>query len=690
MAKKKDDELTIDKASSDFKRAYRAKSKLIKREREDFLFALGEQWSDEDRGNLDKAGIKPVTDNRIAPNIFLLTGLERQNRSDFKAYPEGEEDGIKAEIASALFKDSIKKSGFGYKSSEQFKDGITCGESHLELYLDYSESIINGKPCWHKIDGNGIFPDPACREYDFSDARYVYKVKLGVSKGDVKNLYPEKSKLIDTIEGGKLDMESMGSGEEKHRQPKDYGKSSSTSSGEMDDEDSFDLVERYYKKWVEKIFIGDKKTGEIKEATDKTTALDFTAQYKQGIQDDQALFEQHVQSAMSQHMADPAMAMSGKPVEAHLAMLKQAGQLPPPPPQQDPERYIIIKKQVPEIWCFAYVPGMVEPLADERAWFYPKWKQYPFVPYFARFSTAPITGDDRHLLIQGIVHGVKGAQDKHNRAEMLMLRHLNTSANSGWLAEEDSWVDPVKVQNFGASAGINLEYKQGKPKPERITPSPLSQAHAQISVETAESIKAQLGMNSDLIAAQQGAGDSGRAIALRQKQGLLMVQELYDNLTRSRIIAGKFLLSQMGEIYDTETAIKVLGEAFMMKNFPPVMLASEDPNQPHAPMTDEYGQPMQYDKQMAELAIAEVLSGNVGDYDVSVGEAVASETQMLAASMELKDFSTTYPGLIPPDVAIRHSQLPAAAKTEILNSIQQAQQAAQAAAAQPQQPQPGR
>ncbi len=676
MAKKKD-KLTIERSNADFKLAYAAKSKLVEREKSDFLFALGEQWSEEDKATLDKAKIKPVVDNRIAPNLYLLTGLERQNRTDFKAFPEGEEDGLKAEIASALFKDSIKKSGFPYKSSEQFKDGITCGESHLELYLDYTDSLINGKPCWQKCDGNAILPDPASREYDFSDARYVYKIKLDVSEGDLINLYPEKRRKIEEAGNGKLDMASLEGGSERHRQRKDYPAKGGETASDEDREGAFDLIERYYKKFVEKVFVGDKQTGEIKESDDMEKAQGFVTDYKGGIERDSQAYEQASAQALLgfvQSTGSPELALA--PFEAQIAAMQQAGgQLPPPPPEQDPERFIIIKRLVPEIWCFAHVPGMEEPLADERAWFYPKWKQYPFVPYFARFSTAPLTGDERHLLIQGIVHGVKGAQEKHNKAEMLMLRHLNSATNSGWLSAENSWVDAEAVKNFGTTPGVNLEFK-GQVKPERITPAPLSQAHAQISAESAEAIKAQLGINADLLATQQGGADSGRAIALRQKQGLLMVQELFDNLSRSRQIAGRFLLSQLGEMYDTDTATKVLGDAFMRKNFPVLMLMNAETNE-QEPMKDKHGQPMAYDKDMAELAITEVLSGELGTYDVSVGEAVASETQRMAVTAEISEISQTYPGIVPPAVLVRHSQLPEAAKAEILKAIQDAQMAAQ-------------
>lgn len=677
----KEKKLTIESSMGDFKRAYEAKRRLLERQLEDHRFSLGEQWSEDDKSKLEAAGFKPFVDNRIQPNLFLLTGLERQNRTDFKAFPEGEEDGLKADIASALFKDAIKRSGFSYKSSEQFKDGITCGESHLELYLDFTDSMINGKPCWRKADSNTVFPEPNFREYDFSDARYVYKLTSDISREDLINLYPEKKRAIEKASSGKLDIEALLGAEGRTVQHKDYRKTGG-SSAEPEGEGCFDLIERFYKKYVEKVFVGDKKTGEVREAESAEKAEAFVEEYKAGIERDQAAYAAAVEQAvaaagqqlggMVQDPISGEMAPAYDP-EVVRAELENEKQLPPPPPSQDPERFIVIKRMVPEIWCFANAPGIDEPLADERAWSYPKWKSYPFVPYFARFSTAPLTGEDRHLLVQGVVHQVKGAQERHNKSEMLMLRHLNSSANSGWISVEGAWVNPDEVKKLGTMPGVNLEYRADKEKPERIGPGQLSQGHAQLSADSAEAIKAQLGINADLLASQQGGSDSGRAIALRQRQGLLMVQELFDNLTRSRQIAGRMLLTQLGEMYDTETAMKVLGEAFLSKNFPPLMLP--DPENPEAepqPMPDpETGKPMLFDRGMAEVAIAEVLAGELGTYDVSVGEAVASETQRMANAAELGELASKMP--IPPEVLVRHSQLPEATKNEILTAIKQAQ-----------------
>lgn len=672
MAEKKP--LTVESSAADFKRAYQAKRALIERQREDFLFALGEQWTADEKRQLESAGLKPFVDNRIQPNLFLLTGLERQNRVDLKAYPIGEEDGIKAEIATALFKDAARKSEFQHKSSEQFKDGATCGESHLELYLDFTDSLINGTPKWRKCDSSMVFPEPSFREYDMSDSPWLYKVTLDIKPEDLINMYPEKRALIEEAGHGRLDNKNLMDAEGTHLQRRDYPTEGGSDIGGRS-EAGFDLIERFHKKYVDRYFIADKQTGEVTDAAGEEEAQAFVQQYKEGLAADQQTYESSVLSTLMEAEADPELGQLEPTLRQEA--LNARGMLPPPPEQRDPERFIVIKRLVPEIWCFAHVPGINEPLADERAWFYPRWKSWPIIPYFARFSTAPLTGDDRHLLIQGVVHSVKDAQRKHNRAEILMLRHLNSSANSGWIAEEGVWVDPAKVQQFGSAPGINLEYKQGRQKPERITPAPLSEAHAAIALESAEAIKAQLGMNSDLLAAQEGAqGDSGRAIALRQKQGLLMVQEMFDNLTRTRTLCGRMTLALLPEMYDTQAAMKVLGEAFLAKNFPPLMMVDPDTGEEvPAPDPENPEQPQLYDKQRAEVAIAEVLSGQLETYDVSVGEAVASETGRMATAAELKELSAAVP--VPPDVLVKYSTLPESAKAEILSALQQAMLAAQ-------------
>ena len=85
---------------SKFRYARDHKKPLIDEMEEDFEFAVGKQWEEADVEALRKVGVKALTINKIQPNIFLLSGIQRQNRTDFRAYPEGQEDSIKAEVAT--------------------------------------------------------------------------------------------------------------------------------------------------------------------------------------------------------------------------------------------------------------------------------------------------------------------------------------------------------------------------------------------------------------------------------------------------------------------------------------------------------------------------------------------------------------------------------------------------------------
>lgn len=658
---------------NEFKDCYESKKKLMERQEEDFRFRLGNQWDADKHKKLKDKGVDPVTDNRIQPIINLLGGMERQNRSEFKAFPEGEEDSQKAEIATALFKDIIKKSDFGYKFSDMYEDGITCGEAYLEFWIDNTYDLLNGKPRWKKLNYNDVFPEPGATEYDLSDARYVFKLTRNLSKDDLISLFPDKRNIIERTESGAFDLDSFLGSQEHHVQPKDY-KNQGSSGDSKKKKATFDLLEKYYKKNVMKFIVGDYETGELKEAEDEEKASGFVQEYQSGIMQEQQQYEMelaHFQMGQEQMALNPMMA-----ADPMSAMAE-----PIPPTQRDPNRFKVIKRFEPEIWYCAQVPGIKEKLAEDKAWFFPKSKRWPIVPYFADFSTAPLTGDDAHLLVQGLVHRAKGSQRKHNSVETLQYLHLNGAANSGWLAEEDSWVDPHKVENLGATPGINLEYKAGKQKPERIFPMQLSQGHAQLSETSAEAIKAQTGINADLLAVQEGGQSSGRAIALRQRQGVLMVQKYYDNAARSKQLCGRFCLTQLGELYDTETAKKVLGDAFLINNFPPMMQLVADPmgnpvidHQTGAPkeqpMAGPDGQPMKYDTKMADLVIAEVLSGDLEQWDVSVGEAVASETMKMANASEIKELAQMLPGFIAPEIIVEESQVSQATKQRILKRAQ--------------------
>lgn len=628
------EKITAKKILKDFKVACEYKSKWIKESREDVGFALGKHWSGEAIKDLEDIGVLALTINKIHPIILTITGLESQNRTDYHAFPKGEEDSLKAEVTTNLLKHVMQESDGEFKQSEQFDEGIMAGECYLEPYLDYTSNMINPDLKWKKVSATQIFPSPKFMEYDLSDAKYCVKFSAGLTKDDILSLYPDQENKIKNIAIGTIDTVGWNNlkaetGSIMQRQD-NYQNEGEKNIGGVEDEVTCDLIEYYYRKMVKKTYIVDFKLKRLVPVEDETKA------------------QEYINTA---NMTEPGSAS-------------------------------IRTRYVPEIWMAGLVGNTI--LHDDRAWSYPRWPGIPFIPYFAYRRTADIK--EKELLVKGVVRDLKDLNRELNKRRTQELRHLNQSANSGWEMEEGA-VDPNEEENyrkFGASPGTILKHKQGRPKPEKIIPTPLSQGHAQVSMEREKDIKEVSGINSDLLAMNESQA-SGRAIHLRTKQGLLLVQKLFDNNTRTKKMMGKFIISQLGEIFDTETVAKIMGEKWVLDNFGmPIMrdgvdLDPETGQPTQLPILDETGKPQLEMTEESIMKLNEVMNVILNDlevakYDVAVGEGVASDTIKFANFLMLQEMVQA--GIpIPPDVMVDESTLSGAVKDKIKVALEKQMQA---------------
>lgn len=638
------------KVYRDLKYSSEKMSTLREKIREDFEFELGKQWEDKDIEELRTAGVKALTINKIKPIIKLLSGIERQSKSDFKAFPEGAEDSIISEISSRLMKNVVKNSMLEMKFSDQFKNGCIGGMCFLEPYVDYSFDMINGDMKFKKVSPLDIYLDPNFKEYDLSDCKFVIKITSDLIKDDLLMLFPDKKKAIDNIGNGKINIDSLGDGS-AHIQHNDYKPLSSGSTGydEQNPEPLYDLIDYYYKESAKRYFCVISEKGVVEEFEAKETAEDFNNKF--------------------------------------------GG--------------VIIERNIPVI-MHAQVSGD-EVLYNGVAWSYPRYRTFPIIPFFAELTTEDLS--DLSLTIQGIVRGLKDLNLEFNKRRTQELRHLNASANSGFEIEENQLTDKEedKLKRFGSSPGIVIKRRQNSAPIGRITPMPLSQGHAQLAAENAQDLKEASGVNPDLLA-NSSQSQSGRAILLKQRQGLSMIQEILDNFSTTKKIAGKFILTQLPEIFTLESAKRVLGSAFIYDNFNvPVSLVLErglakleDGNEdsitdleretmlryPNVsrgnPVVDERGELVtMVDTDGADDMILNVLNNKeLSKYDISIGEGVYQETTRLANFTDIKELAQQ--GIpIPPNVLIELSMIPESEKKGIIRQLQaQAQAQAQAQPAQ--------
>lgn len=652
-------ELTAENILADFIWAFASWRRTKEAEEQDFEFALGEQWENEDVQSLKRAGVKALVINKIKPMIQLITGIERQSRSDFQAFPEGAEDSIPAEIATRLLKNIVKVSNLDFKLSDAFEDGVTGGEGWLEPYIDYTYDLLNGVMKFRKLSPFQVFPDPDFQEYDASDGRFMIKFQQDLSKEQLADLFPDKLKEIKELTFGKINDSQLVNviGTEQHIQSIDYPSFDDVEKiFDTTNKRGFDLISYYYKKQVAKYLVADKIAGRIVEAKDKAEA--------------DAYVEKHGVDGSAR----------------------------------------VIKKMIPQIWLAELVGNKI--LSNEMAWTYPRWKGYPFIPFFAHRLTTPIK--KRELMIQGIVRSLKDPQVEHNKRRTQELRHLNSTANSGWLAPKGSLTgkDKARALHFGSASGLFLEYDATVGKPERIFPMPLSQGHAQLAEENAQDMKEISGINSDLLVTDDSQA-SGRAILLRQRQGLVMIQSMLDNYAFTKRTLGRFLLSQLGEVFTIETATKIVGDDFIRQTFSqPVHKVVDKIKQKLAegqeiseketeifqnfeeasedrPATNQQGElEMELDNDLVGQVFNQVLNdAEMGTFDVAIGEGPFNETVKMSNYLMLLDLAEK--GIpIPPQILISESTLSEGHKEKIASAIEKAQQAAaQQAQAQAQQTQ---
>lgn len=631
----------VTKIYQDLKYSSEKMASLRKSIKEDFEFELGKQWSSEDTEELRKAGVKALTINKIKPIIKLLSGIERQSKSDFKAFPEGLEDSIVAEITTRLMKNVVKNSMLEIKLSEQFKNGCIGGMCFLEPYVDYSFDMINGDMKFKKISPLDVYLDPHFKEYDLSDSKFVIKVTSDLTEDDLLMLFPDKKSAISEIGSGKINFDNLGDGT-SHVQYTDYKSLSSgkESSDDGQNERLYDLIDYYYRELGKRYFCVISEKGVIEEFEKKETAEDFNSQF--------------------------------------------GG--------------VIIERNVPVIMHAQVCGGKL--LYNGIAWSYPRYRNFPIIPFFAELVTEDL--EDLSMTIQGVVRGLKDLNLEYNKRRTQELRHLNASANSGFEIEENQLTpeEEDKLKRFGSSPGIVIKRRANSAPISRITPMPLSQGHAQLAAENAQDLKEASGVNPDLLA-NSSQSQSGRAILLKQRQGLSMIQEMLDNFSVTKKLTGKFILTQLPEIFNLEAAKRVLGNAFIYDNFNvpvslildrglskiaegrdaevtdlerEVMLAYPDVQQGQ-PVTDEQGNlKTMVDTDGADEMITSVLNNKeLAKYDIAIGEGVYQDTIRLANFMDIKELAQQ--GVpIPPNVLIGLSMIPESDKKGIMNQLQ-AQQA---------------
>lgn len=157
--------------------------------------------------------------------------------------------------------------------------------------------------------------------------------------------------------------------------------------------------------------------------------------------------------------------------------------------------------------------------------------EYPFVPFVGTFEPE---SDQWGLKIQSIVRPMIDPQKEANRRRSQMTDILDSQINSGWIADEDSVVNPRSL--FQASQGKVVWRKQdAKPGAiEKIQPAQIPPSMFQLQELFDRDMMEIVGINDAAFGVTENASESGVMMMLRQGAAIVNLQDLFDNLRLSQ------------------------------------------------------------------------------------------------------------------------------------------------------------
>ena len=510
-----------------FKIAYRNKGDWDEEAHEDIQISLGNQWSTEDRATLEEEGRPVLTFNKINPMINLIVGHLIQNNNRIQVSPEGGEDEKFSRTMDRIIDHIDKQTMLEWRNAFLFAGGQRAGRAWSEFFLDWDDDPIFGSLKNAYQGCFKIYMDPNGNEYDLSDCQYGFKI-VKMSRGRLKQLYPKKAKMIDGLSEDlqnpiRLRMVVEGDADNYGQSSQSRGiglKTSQEPEGlqeETGDQRQLHVLEYWRKKYVQKWFVYSSHSGSMNRYDTKDKA-------------------------------ETAAAEAMKAAQAEGA--------------ENP-KVIVVDRMVTEMHVAIKAGGEV--LEDGKSPFEPYYHGFEWFQFISQF--APEADEDEKLKVQGMVRALKDPQREVNKARSSFLHILGTVANSGWIGDDDALTPAQKeeLRDFGSKPGITIWKKKGSSL-ERISPVAPDLANQVREKASTDDFKECSGINADLLSIDSKASPSGKAIALRIRQAITILEPSFANFRYTKRLMGEFLFKIVPMLYDVTRIKKILGAKFLEAN----------------------------------------------------------------------------------------------------------------------------
>jgi hypothetical protein len=153
--------------------------------------------------------------------------------------------------------------------------------------------------------------------------------------------------------------------------------------------------------------------------------------------------------------------------------------------------------------------------------------EYPFVPFVGVFEPE---SDQWGLKMQSLTRCMRDPQRESNRRRSQMIDVLDSQINSGWIANENSVVNPRSL--FQTSQGKVIWRREDAPPGslEKIPPAQIPPSMFQLQELFDRDMMEIVGVNDAAFGISDSAQESGIMMMLRQGAAIVNIQDVFDNL----------------------------------------------------------------------------------------------------------------------------------------------------------------
>jgi len=226
--------------------------------------------------------------------------------------------------------------------------------------------------------------------------------------------------------------------------------------------------------------------------------------------------------------------------------------------------------------------------------------------------------------VMGVVQNLTGVQQEVNKRRSQALHNLNQTANSGFKVKKVLNNYDRHLAKFGSTPGVVLDESKAGGSIERIEPAPLSEGHIRASSMSADDMKEISGANPDLMGQYiENYAESGKAIELRQAQGMKVVEVMFDNFARTQklLALGMVDMIRFTDVYSDDEIAAIVSES----------------------------------NETVDTAL--LKSRKVGRYGIKIESSSSSPTARYANFMNILEIARLFPERVPAEAVIEQSNL---------------------------------